>query len=131
MIMRIFGVVVGLVIVYGGAAELFGWLRARRRLRRVPGVIVGAVDDNPGPGGHRKAGRFRFTTDDGRVLTGVSSASTPRGPRVGKRVTVEYDPARPQDADIAGVKTLKLVLSPPLIIGGLVLAYYSAFIWDT
>lgn len=128
MVGTIIGVVFSLIVVYGGAFELFRWLRARRRLRRVPGVIIGTVNDSPAPATRRRAGRFRFTTEDGRVITSVSSASTPRGPRVGKQVTIEYDPARPYDADIAGVKTLKLVLSPVLIIGGLALAYYIAFV---
>lgn len=124
MIMRLFAVAVGLVVVYGSASELVGWFRARRRLRRVPGVIVGDVDASHRPGLRQRAGRFRFTTEDGQVITGVSSASTPRGPRVGKRVTIEYDPARPQDADIAGVKTFKLLLAPLLLIGGLALVFF-------
>lgn len=131
IIMRLLGVAVGLAIVWGGASELFAWLRARGRVRRAQGVIVGSVDASMGqPNTRQRAGTFRFTTEDGRVVTGASSASAPWAPRAGKRVTISYDPAHPDDADLAWVKTVKLLLSPVLIIGGLVLAYYTAFGWN-
>lgn len=124
MFVRVLGVVVGLMLVYAGAWELFWWLRARGRVRRVPGVVVGGEGSNG-----ERAAVFRFTTDDGEVITGVSALAGRREPRVGKRVTIAYNPVRPRQADIAGLKVLLLWLAPVFIIGGLVLAYYMAFVW--
>lgn len=109
----------GLLLVHGGLSEWISWLRARRRIRRVTGVFVSRTDATPVPGRAQRSGVFQFTTEDGRVLTGTSSFSSPRGPRVGKQVTIVYDPADPEEADVAWVKTLKLVISPVLVLVGL------------
>lgn len=119
---------VGLVVCYGGAAELAGWLRTRRRRRRVTGVIVGHTDPGTavGPGTVSRAAVLEFTTEDGRVVRAVSSAWSFPGPKVGTRVQVAYDPADPQrSAERAGVMSLKVVLSPLLIALGLGLAIYG------
>lgn len=121
------GVAVGLVIVGGGCRDLLDQLRARRRTVRVPGVVVGHVDvGRPSPASHSRAARLRFTTADGQVIETVSDLSTFPGKKLGKRVTVAYDPTNPQrTADLVGVKRLKLVLDPLLIAGGAVLAGYA------
>lgn len=119
---------VGLVIVYGGAAELAGWFRARRRLRRTTGVIVGHVDPGTavGPGTASRSAVFEFTTEDGRVVRAVSSAWSYPGPRAGTRVPVVYDPATPQtSAERAGVLQVKVALSPLLMALGVGLAIYG------
>lgn len=117
------GIAFGLLLLHGGLSEWISWLRARRRMRRVTGVFVGRTDAASVPGRAQRSGVFQFTTEDGRVFTGTSSFSSPRGPRVGKRVTIVYDPADPENADVAWVKTLKLVISPVFILLGLWFVY--------
>jgi len=125
-----FGIAFGILLVYGGMAELIPWLRARHRIRRATGVFVDRANALAMPGRAQRSGIFQFTTEDGRVFTGKSSFSSPRGPRVGKRVTIVYDPARPKDADVAWVKTFKLVLlTPVLTVAGLVLLYIIIASW--
>lgn len=124
------GIALGLLAVYGGLSEWISWLRARRRIRRVTGVFVGRTDATSVPGRAQRSGVFQFTTEDGRVFTGTSSFSSPRGPRVGKQVTIVYDPADPKEADVAWVKTFKLlVLSPVLVVLGLVFVYRGIVGW--
>ena len=56
-----------------------------------------------------------------------SSFSSFPGPRVGRRVTVSYDPQRPwQSAEIAWVAGMKALLSPVLIAGGVALLVVAA-----
>lgn len=114
-------VLVGLVIVYGGAAELVGWLRSAARLRRTTAVIVGLHHPTAaGPGNLARAPVFRFTTEDGRTVDAVSSAWTYPVPKVGRRIAVTYDPHDPQgSAERAGVRTRKAALSPLVIAFGL------------
>lgn len=128
-VLRLLVIGLGLMLVYGGLAEWVSWLRARRRSRRVTGVFVGSMDATPIPGRAQRSGTFQFTTEDGQVFTGTSSFSSPRGPRVGKRVTIVYDPADPEEADVAWVKTFKLVLSPVLALVGLVIVYGGIVTW--
>jgi hypothetical protein len=125
--MVIVGVIVGLLIIWGGGSELLGWWRARHRVLRTSGVIVDRVEVlGQGPGVHNRAGRFRFTTADGTVVEVVSARYSFPGPKPGQRVTVVYDPADPHgSAEIAGTRTLKIALSPALIVGGMVLTGYS------
>lgn len=109
---------VGLALVYGGAAEMLGWLRGRARLRRVTGVVVGHVSPGAaGPANPSRSARIQFTADDGRVVEVVSSAWSYPGPSVGEHVPVLYDPADPEgSADRAGTRVLKAVLFSPLLI---------------
>lgn len=120
-------VVLGLVAVYGGLVELVGWVRSRRRRIRVTAVIVGGHEPawmNPGHRG--RSAVFRFTTADGQVIDAVSSASTFPEPKAGRRIPVTYDPADPRrSAERVGVLWFKVVLSPLLIAGGLVLAGFG------
>jgi len=131
-IRAIIGVAVGLVIIWGGGSELLAWWRARRRLQRVTGVIVAREEfrdialSGQGPLVRSRAARFRFSTDEGQLIEAVSAKSSFLGPRPGKQVSVLYDPADPQNsAEIAGVMTLKVLLSPALIVGGAILAGFS------
>lgn len=125
------GVVMGLIIVYGGAAELFMWARARRRSVRVPGVIVGRVD----VGGQTTAvqsrsARFRFTTAEGQVFEAVSEASSFPGPKPGKQVRVVYDPVDPGGtAELVGVKVFKVIAAPFIMAGGVAFAIASVIWW--
>jgi uncharacterized protein DUF3592 len=121
-------ILVGLVIVYAGMAELLGWFRARRRLRRVTGVVVGHTDPGTAldPGTAGRAAIVEFTTEDGSVVRSTSSAWSFPGPKVGTRVPVTYDPARPRDsAERTGVLSLKVILSPLLVALGLGLAIFG------
>jgi len=126
--MAVVGIVVGLVIVWAGLVELVGWARARNRLVRVPGVVVGQADvGGRSAAVQSRAARFRFTTRDGRVVEAVSQLSSFPGPRPGTPVSVTYDPKNPQGtAEIGKVRSIKVVLSPLLIVGGLVLAAAAA-----
>lgn len=125
--MTFVGIAVGLAMIWGGAAELFGWWRARRRTVRTEGVIVGRTEVlGQGPGGHNRAARFQFT-HDGQIFESTSQKYSYPGPKPGTHVTVSYDPADPKaTAEVAGVRTFKLAMSPLLIAGGATLAIYSA-----
>jgi hypothetical protein len=115
-------VAVGALVGYGGAAELLAYARGRGRFQRARAVVVGLIDAGHGNVKSRAA-RFRFTTADGHVIQRVSSLSSFPGPRVGKRLTVVYDPADPErTAERLGVWRLKLALSPLLVAGGVALA---------
>jgi Protein of unknown function (DUF3592) len=122
----------GLAFAYGGLAELVGWLRRRARLRRTTAVIVGLHEPIWGnPGSRGRSPVFRFTTQDGRVIDAVSSASTFPEPKVGRRIPIAYDPADPQrTAERIGVRTFKLFLSPVLIAGGLAFAFFGVTLLD-
>lgn len=121
-------IVLGLVILYGSLSELRIWLRMRRRVRRAAGVIVGVKEetilgDRPMRG---YAAVFRFVTEDGAVVEAVSSAASSPGPRVGRRITVVYDPADPhRTAERAGVWKLKVVLIPLLLVLGVGLVVFG------
>jgi hypothetical protein len=122
-------IVVGLVIVYGGAAELVGHLRSRLRRQRTTAIVVGLVDVGRGLSAANTANRsavLRFTTRDGRQVEATSSMWSAPGPRVGSRLRVTYDPADPAGtAERAGVQRLKVLLAPLLIAGGAGLAAYG------
>jgi Protein of unknown function (DUF3592) len=114
--------VMGLLLIYGGGVEFLAWVRARSRRRRVPGVIVGRTEVlGTGPGTHTRSARFQFTTEQGRVIDKESSFYSFPGPKVGKAVTVSYDPQNPRkSAEIAWVAWLKVIVSLPLMAGGIV-----------
>ena len=112
---------VGAVIVYAGTAELVGWVRSRARLRRVTAEIVGLHEPiATSPSNRARSAVFRFTTERGEVVEAISSAWTWPVPRIGRRITVTYDPHDPQGtADQVGVRAVKALLSPLLIVLGL------------
>lgn len=121
-------VAVGLAAVYGGAAELLAYVRARHRLERARAVVVGLVDVG-GPIRARSrsyAAQFRFTTRQGRLVESVSSVSTFPGPKVGRRFVVVYDPADPEGtAERAGARKVQLALAPLLVVGGAAFAAWG------
>jgi hypothetical protein len=104
--------------------DLLRWLRAGARLRRTPGVIVGPHREKPWSGTHRYSPQFRFTTDDGHNIEATSSAWSTAAPRVGKPVTVVYDPTNPRRrAETLSVYRVKLfIVTPILVLGGMALA---------
>lgn len=120
-------ILVGLLIAFGGAKELVDWLRHRSRVRRATAVIVGLHNPAMVNPGHRgRAAVFRFTTEDGRVVDAVSSATTFPEPKVGARVPVTYDPADPErTAEREGVRNFKVIFSPLLIAFGLGLGIFG------
>lgn len=118
----------GVLLVYAGVGELRDWFRARSRLLRVPGVTVGSEEVlGRGPGVHNRSARFRFTTDQGKVIDKESSFYSFPGPKPGKRVTVSYDPERPwESAEIAWVARMKVLFSPLLAGGGIAFLVLAA-----
>jgi hypothetical protein len=110
--------------LYAGIGELTGWLRRRARLRRATAMIVGLHEPaSVDPGNLARAPIYRFTTDDGRIVDACSSVWAYPPPKVGKRVTIAYDPADPQaSAETVRMQTFKaLVIAPIVVIVGLVL----------
>lgn len=126
--MTFVGIAVGLVMIWGGGAELHGWWRARRRIVRTDGVVIGRTEVlGQGPGSHSRAARFQFTTRNGQTVESTSQKYSYPGPKPGSHITVAYDPADPKGtAEVAGVRTFKLALSPLPIAGGATLAIYFA-----
>jgi len=121
VITALLGIVVGAVLIWGSGRELFDYLRARRRLRRVSAVVVGRAEVSRGPNTHSRSAVFRFTTEEGRPVETTSDLSTFPGKKVGTRLTVLYDPRDPEEAEIAWVRLFKAVLSPLLMVGGVAL----------
>jgi hypothetical protein len=123
-------IAIGLLVAFAGLRELAGYLRARRRLRRTGGVVVGHVDAVGGYAGGTsttmRSARLRFATRTGEVIESVSSARSSRPPPVGTHVPVVYDPADPAGtADTTGTAAFKVALSPLLILGGLAFAAFG------
>lgn len=107
---------IGAALLWGCRNEIVTLLRLRRRGVRTTAVVVG--HSTPGmanPGTMQRAGVFEFTTEAGEVIRATSSASTPRGPKVGRRIPIVYDPADPRGtAERPGVIALKVALVPPV-----------------
>jgi hypothetical protein len=120
-------ILVGLVIAYGGVAELMIWLRSRSRLRRMTAVIVGLPESIAvHPGGRGWSPVFRFTTEAGQVVEVISLAWTFLKPKVGTCIPVTYDLVDPQrSAERVGVQIFKLILSPLVIAFGVGLAIFG------
>jgi hypothetical protein len=115
----------GAVFLYASAAELRTFVRLRRRGVRTTGVVVGHADRG-GPGTMQRSGVFEFVTETGQVVRSSSSASTPRGPKVGKRIPVVYDPAAPhRTAERPGVIAVKAALLPLIAAVGAALVVYG------
>ena len=75
----------------------------------------------------QRSGVFEFMTEDGQVIQATSSLSTPRGPRIGTRIPIVYDPADPAGtADRPGVLTFKMVAVVPIMLAiGTALVIYG------
>jgi hypothetical protein len=112
------GVALGLYVAYAGASMLVARIRLQLRGPRVPGVVVGRTDGAASrPGVVSRSGVVRFTTEDGRTVEAVSSVHSFPGPRPGRRVTVVYDPKRPErTGERVGVHLSLLLLVAPLVI---------------
>jgi hypothetical protein len=114
--------IVGTVLVIAGVVSTRQLLRSRRRLERTTGVIVG---DAPHTGGSlgtapMRSARLRFTTRQGRVVERVSDVHSSWGPRIGKEVTVIYDPADPDGTgDTVGAWRFKVALTPVILLIGI------------
>lgn len=120
-------------LLFIGLAALF----ARRpwRLLRAGGRASGVVTGNDrqevlsrrGPSSNRWMyfPIVAFTTADGREISIRSKTAGPRPTPLGKPVTLRYDPARPEQAELCtfatlwGLPCLCLVFALPLLFEGL------------
>jgi hypothetical protein len=114
-------IAMGLAFAGSAGVEWVRWSRARHRLVRTTGVVVHLVDRMVAdPGTKSRAPVFRFTTGDGRVVEVTSRTSTWPGPKIGKELTVVYDPQDPDGtAERIGAWKVKQVLLPLAVVGGL------------
>lgn len=88
MIGHVVGIVIGLFVLFEGVVTLVKRSRLQPRLRKAPGVFVGREDvigSRPAVQSH--SGRFRFTTEEGRVIEAASSFYSFPGPKPGRPVT--------------------------------------------
>lgn len=122
---------VGLLLALAGALVLRSNHRFTRGAARAPGQITGVRWSAVGPQGDTTPTGFpelRFTLPDGRVVETVARAgTTTQTLQAGKAVTVLYDPADPQQAQIgagaasmAGVALLVIGAIAVLLGAGLV-----------
>ncbi|MGP4028510.1 hypothetical protein [Actinomadura sp. 3N407] len=125
-------IAVGSGLLWGCWVEVLAWSRRRRRGVRTTGVVVGhRTPAAASPGTMQRSGVFEFTTEDGRAVQATSSLSTPRGPRIGARIPVVYDPADPAGtADRPGVLAFKMIALLPLmlVIGAALVVYGVTFL---
>lgn len=111
------GIAVGLYIVYAGVSMLVSRLRLQLRGPRVPGVVVGRSNSAAKPGVVSRSGVIRFTTLEGETVESTSSVSSFPGPKVGRQVTVVYDPKRPErTGERVGTHKAMLLFAAPLFI---------------
>ncbi|TDC97496.1 DUF3592 domain-containing protein [Actinomadura sp. 7K507] len=119
-------IALGSALLWGCGVEVLAWSRRRRRGVRTVGTVVGHRSAGS-PGTMQRSGVFEFTTENGQVVQASSSLSTPRGPKIGTRIPVVYDPADPAGtADRPGVLAFKMVaLLPVMLAIGTALAVYG------
>ncbi|MFI0356814.1 DUF3592 domain-containing protein [Actinomadura sp. 9N407] len=112
------GVAIGLYVAYAGVSMLVAKIRLQLRGPRVPGVVAGRTDAAATrPGVVSRSGVVRFTTEDGRTVEATSSVHSFPGPKVGRQVTVVYDPKRPErTGERIGVHLFLLLVGAPLFI---------------
>lgn len=129
MVGYLIGVAVGAILTWGCWTSFFEKMRARHRMVRTTGVIVGRRNvTTPGqssPASVSRAAIFSFTTLDGRTVEAESDVTTFPGPKPGKRVNVIYDPHKPRGAEIVGRAMLIRVIEPIFGTGGIVLLVFS------
>ncbi|AXK35873.1 hypothetical protein DVA86_27860 [Streptomyces armeniacus] len=118
MVAHVAMIVIGAFIAINGAVEWIKLLRWFPRRRRARAVFVGTEDVmRPDPQIKSRAGRFRFTSQDGRTIERTSAFSSFPGPKPGREVNVVYDPLRPhKTAERAGVHLFLLVAVGPLFM---------------
>jgi hypothetical protein len=89
MIGHVIGILLGLLILFDGVVTLVKRARLRAWLRTAPGVFVGREDViGSRPAVQSRSGRFRFTTEEGRVIEATSSFYSFPGPKPGRPVTI-------------------------------------------
>ncbi|RDI53284.1 DUF3592 domain-containing protein [Nocardia mexicana] len=113
----------GLVVVFSVVAETSDWLRRRSRLRRATAIVVGQRDSGAAAPGHlARSAVFEFRTDRGVVVRTTSSFYAGRGPKVGRRLPILYDPDNPYGfSERRGVLVGKAVLALPMLVLGVFL----------
>jgi hypothetical protein len=114
------------VVLFAVAAHLVR--RATRRLRaggRAKGVIVGSEETFGSSGDNRPYYRpkVRFAARDGHSHTFVSPVGRGKPYANGANVDVVYDPANPEDAEIAGFVAQWLVPLALAAFGAFMLVY--------
>ncbi|HTM68610.1 MAG TPA: DUF3592 domain-containing protein [Candidatus Binatia bacterium] len=116
------GACVGIVFLFFGLAMLVGggyWaVRTQRFIgsaEKAQGRVIALVPHSGSKGGTTYAPTVQYTTKDGQATTFTSStSSSPPAHREGDIVTVLYDPAKPDKAEINAFTDLWL---GPLIVG--------------
>ncbi|MFG2089940.1 MULTISPECIES: DUF3592 domain-containing protein [unclassified Spirillospora] len=125
-------IALGSGLLWGGWVEVLAWSRRHRRGVRTVAIVVGHRSPvTASPGTMQRSGVFEFRTEDGQVVQATSSLSSPRGPKVGTRIPIVYDPADPAgSADRPGVLTFKIVAVVPvmLAIGTALIIYGATFL---
>jgi len=69
----------------------------------------------------------RFQTADGRTIELQNKIGTNAPPRVGDEVTILYDPARPEEAEVALGSMFRFDPKALLVVGGIFLAAMAFF----
>jgi len=71
----------------------------------------------------------RFQTQDGRTVEFQNKVGSNAPPRVGDEVTVIYDPARPEEAEVALGSMFRFSPKALLVAGGIFLAAMAFFLF--
>ena len=131
----VFFAVIGIIILLVGGQGLRGTLSFRQRAKQTEGVVTDLRAQSSGSrtGGDPNVVYYpvlEFTTQDNRqVETEARSGRSPPPADEGERVTVQYDPADPTSAEIAGNSTglflygVFIVLGAIFTVVGLVVQY--------
>ncbi len=120
-------VLAGLGFVAFGAYVIRTGRRLRRYGRGAPGTVVRLRWESNDHGGGRFYPTFRFRTEDGREIEAESDlGANPAPAREGQRVTVVYDPARPQRARIDSMLGGGAVHGPLFVAFGVVVTLVAA-----
>lgn len=122
---------IGALLFVAGLLIARAHRRFMRGAARAPGQITGVRWSAVGPQGDTTMTGFpelRFTLPDGRVVETVSRAGTTlQTLQAGKAVTVHYDPADPQQAQVGagGASTVGVVL---MVIGAIAVVLGAALV---
>jgi hypothetical protein len=108
------------------AAQGYRGIRKTRRFVEISASATGTVTDSVGrwyrdPGDDPGISRLshpvvRFVTGDGRTVEFESAVGSNRAPKVGREVTVLYDPLNPKEAKI---KSFMMLWALPLVFTAL------------
>lgn len=116
-------------LVGGAFIVIYAWLQAFHRTGRATGTITKIVS-RPGAEGHHtdvplitfNAGGRRYSFIPSLVVRGDAKRT-----RVGRKVTVAYNPANPEDAEVATPARLYLPPVVASVIYGAFLCYVLIF----